>query len=184
MRKQKGKLLVLFFIGSEAFFFISLLITYIYFRVEKLAPDTVAPHLNVKRAAILTVCLVASSLTLMWSKKKLFKNQFKKFKVGMFITMLLATVFLLGQAKEYIDLYKKQVTLSKDIFGSNFFTLTGFHGLHVFLGLTCISLLFAFSFGKFKIVSRAGITGVEVYWHFVDVVWLFIFFYVYITPLL
>lgn len=181
---NKGKLLALFFIGSEAFFFISLLISYIYFRSDSLASDTVAPHLGVKRAAVLTVCLVASSFTLMWSKKNLLKNKIRKFKMGMIITIVLAVIFLLGQAKEYYDLYKKQITLSKDIFGSNFFTLTGFHGLHVFLGLTSISILFAMSFSKFRIVSRAGIKGVEVYWHFVDGVWLFIFFYVYITPLL
>ncbi|AVR46620.1 hypothetical protein C7S20_15870 [Christiangramia fulva] len=182
--KDKGKLLALLFIGSEAFFFLTLLMTYIYFRRDTLIHDSVAPHLNVKRAAFLTICLVTSSVTFMLSKKSLFKNKIRRFKIGMFITMLLAAIFLLGQGKEYYDLYKKQITISRDIFGSNFFTLTGFHGLHVFLGLTCISLLFAFSFSKFKIVTKAGINGVEVYWHFVDGVWLFIFFYVYITPLL
>lgn len=182
--KDKGKLLALFLIGSEAFFFLALLISYVYFRNASNITDSVAPHLNVKRAAILTLCLVSSSFSLMWSKKNLFKNEIRKFKGGMLLTMILATVFLLGQAKEYIDLYKKQITLSKDIFGSNFFTLTGFHGFHVFLGLSCISLLFAFSFSKFRVLSKAGIRGVEVYWHFVDAVWLFIFFYVYITPLL
>ncbi len=181
---KKGKLIALFLIGSEAFFFIALLISYIYYRNVTETIDTVAHQLNVKRAAILTLCLITSSISLIWSKKSLQKNKIKDFKKGMALTILLAMVFLAGQVKEYMDLYKKQITLSQDIFGSSFFTLTGFHGLHVFLGLICISLLFAFSFGKMKSVSKAGIEGVEIYWHFVDGVWLFIFFYVYITPLL
>ncbi len=100
------------------------------------------------------------------------------------VTIALAAIFLAGQTKEYIDLYHKQVTISADVFGSSFFTLTGFHGLHVLLGIISLSLLLVFSFGRFKVLSKAGIHGVEVYWHFVDAVWLFVFFYVYISPLL
>ena len=182
--KDKGKVVALFLIASEAFFFIALLISYIYYRNATEHPDTVAPYLSVKQASVLTGCLLVSSFTLMWSKSVLRKSKLRNFKIGMAITILLASIFIAGQVKEYVDLYEKQITLNKDIFGSIFFTLTGFHGLHVILGIISMSMLFAMSFSKFKIVTHAGINGVEVYWHFVDGVWLFIFFYVYITPLL
>jgi heme/copper-type cytochrome/quinol oxidase subunit 3 len=102
----------------------------------------------------------------------------------MAITILFGIIFILGQVTEYIGLYQKQITLKKDIFGSSFFTLTGFHGLHVILGIIALGILFAMSFGKLKNVTFAGIYGVDVYWHFVDIVWLFVFYFVYITPLL
>lgn len=180
--KDKGKLLMFLLIGSEAFFFIALIIAYVYYRNFTGATDTVAHNLNVQRAALFTVCLVLSSFTLMGSKKHLSKGNFKKFKVYTAITLILAIVFLSGQIYEYLELYRKQITISQDVFGSSFFTLTGFHWLHVFLGLCAISLLFAFSFGKFKILISRGIPAIETYWHFVDIVWLFIYFFVYITP--
>tara|TARA_R110002020_G_scaffold91394_1_gene222002 strand:+ start:934 stop:1485 length:552 start_codon:yes stop_codon:yes gene_type:complete len=182
--KDKGKLLVFFLIGSEAFFFIALIIAYVYYRNFTQATDTVAHHLNVPRAAVFTCCLILSSFTLIASKKQLFKSNLKKFKVLIAITILLAVVFMAGQIYEYIELYHKQITISKDVFGSSFFTLTGFHSLHVLIGLIALSLLFAFSFGNFKILAFAGINGVEIYWHFVDIVWLFVFFFVYIKPIL
>ena len=182
--KDKGKLLMYFLIGSEAFFFIALIIAYVYYRNFSSATDTVAEYLNVERAGILTVCLVGSSFSLIAGKKQLFKGNISKFKLFTGITLSLAVIFLAGQLYEYLELYKKQVTISDSVFGSSFFTLTGFHGMHVLLGLIAISLLFVFSFGKFRILISRGINSIELYWHFVDVVWLFIFFFVYITPLL
>ncbi|WP_373060355.1 heme-copper oxidase subunit III [Zunongwangia sp. H14] len=182
--KDRGKLLMFFLIGSEAFFFIALIIAYVYYRNFTGATDMVAHFLNVKRATILTAGLVLSSFTLIRSKKNLLKGRWKKAKLYMGGTIILAAVFLAGQMMEYIELYHKQVTISKNVFGSSFFTLTGFHGLHVIMGLIAISLLFGFSFGKFKVLTVAGIGSVEAYWHFVDIVWLCVYTYVYLTPLL
>tara|TARA_R110000765_G_scaffold285173_2_gene381835 strand:- start:1405 stop:1956 length:552 start_codon:yes stop_codon:yes gene_type:complete len=182
--RDKGKLLMFFLIGSEAFFFIALIIAYVYYRNITHATDTVTANLNVPRAAVLTCCLVLSSGSLMWSKKAFLKNKTTHFKLGMSITLILSTVFMGGQIIEYIELYKKQITLDKDIFGSSFFTLTGFHSLHVIIGIIAIGILFSFSFIKFKNLIKNAISAVEVYWHFVDVVWLFVFFFVYIKPLL
>lgn len=182
--KDKGKIVTLFLIGSEALFFIALIVSYVYYRNFNELNDSVAHHLAVKRAGALTVCLVASSFTLMWSKTSLFKQKIKRFKTAMGITILLGIIFLAGQVYEYIDLYRKEITVQMDVFGSSFFTLTGFHMLHVTMGIIMIAMLFGMSFSRFRLVTSAGIRGVEVYWHFVDVVWLFIYFYVYITPIL
>ena len=184
MKIDKGRLLVLFLIFSETFFFIALIIAYVYYRNFSDATDTVAKNLDAVRAGIFTIFLIASSGTLIVSKRALKKGNFKIFRFFMSLTLLLGSIFIVGQITEYIGLYQKQITLNKDIFGSSFFTLTGFHGLHVILGLIALAILFFLSFKKMKTVTRAGIEGVDVYWHFVDVVWLFVFFFVYITPLL
>lgn len=182
--KNKGRLLMLVFIGSEAFFFIALIIAYVYYRNFTNATDTVAKNLDAVRAGIFTLFLIASSFTLIFSKKALLKQNYRTFKILMGTTILFGIIFMVGQVTEYIGLYDKQIKMNKDIFGSNFFTLTGFHGFHVILGIIALSILFAISFGKMKTVTIAGIDGVDVYWHFVDVVWLFVFYFVYITPLL
>lgn len=175
---------MLLLISSEAFFFIALIIAYVYYRNFTNATDTVAKNLDVVKTGVFTLFLIASSFTLIFSKRALLKENYAVYKILMAVTILFGIIFIIGQMDEYIGLYKKQITLSQDIFGSSFFTLTGFHGLHVILGIIVLSILFGISFGKLKIVTISAIQGVDVYWHFVDVVWLFVFYFVYITPLL
>lgn len=182
--KNKGKIVMLLFVASEAFFFMALIIAYVYYRNFTDATDTVAKNLDVVRTGIFTLFLIASSFTLIFSKRALLKEDYLLYKILMAITILFGIVFIVGQAYEYIGLYKKQITLSQDIFGSSFFTLTGFHGLHVVLGIIVLSILLGISFGKLKVVTISAIQGVDVYWHFVDIVWLFVFYFVYVTPLL
>lgn len=181
---DKGKLLIKLLIFSEAFFFIALIIAYVYYRNFRDVTDTVAGALHPWKTGIYTALLVGSSFTLIFSKKALFKEHFLRFKILMGATILLGVVFMYGQLSEYVDLYHKEITMHTDIFGSSFYTLTGFHGAHVILGLIALSVLFGLSFGSFRKITSAGIGGVDIYWHFVDVVWLFVFFFVYISPLL
>jgi len=126
--KDKGKLLVLVLISSEAFFFIALIVAYVYYRNFTNATDTVSANLDALRSGIFTLLLIASSFTLLWGKKALAKNRWKTFKIAMGTTILLGLIFMVGQITEYIGLYNKQLTLKSDVFGSSFFTLTGFHG--------------------------------------------------------
>ena len=184
MIKDKGKLVMLTFVASEAFFFIALIIAYVYYRNFTNATDTVSHNLEAVKTGIFTLLLIASSFTLIYSKKALFKQNLKGFKIGMAVTIILGCVFIANQIHEYVGLYEKQITMKQDVFGSSFFTLTGFHGLHVILGLIILSIMFGMSFGKYKTVTLAGMNGVDVYWHFVDVVWIFVFYFVYINPLL
>lgn len=182
--KDKGKLLMLILVSSEAFFFLVLIIAYVYYRNFTNATDTVSQNLDAVKTGLFTLLLIASSFTLIFSKKALFKQNYKAFKIGMAVTILLACAFMYGQISEYVDLYQKQITMKEDVFGSSFFTLTGFHGLHVILGIIILSIILGMSFGKYRIVSLAGMRGVDVYWHFVDVVWIVVFYFVYINPLL
>lgn len=182
--KNNGRLVMLVFIFSEAFFFIALIIAYVFYRNFTDATDTVAGSLDAVRTGLFTLALIASSVTLIFSKRALLNKNDMLYKGLLAATIFLGGVFMVGQIREYVGLYQEQITMHKDIFGSSFFTLTGFHGLHVILGLIVLSIFFGLSFGKYRIVPAAGIGGVDVYWHFVDVVWLFVFFFVYITPLI
>jgi len=182
--KNNGKLLMVFFIFSEAFFFIALIIAYVFYRNFTDITDTVAKSLDAVRTGIFTLVLIASSFTLIFSKRALLNNNDLAYKVLMAATIVLGIIFMAGQITEYVGLYHQQITMHKDVFGSSFFTLTGFHGLHVILGIIVLSIFFGLSFSKYRIVPATGMDGLDVYWHFVDVVWLFVFFFVYITPLI
>ena len=97
------------------------------------------------------------------------------------ITILLGVTFLAGQGIEYADLLTHHVTISRDLFGSTFFTLTGFHGLHVFVGLLLLTLLLLlFVFGRKSKPALPGVESIAYYWHFVDAVWVVIFSIVYL----
>ena len=102
------------------------------------------------------------------------------------LTILLGGIFLVGQEMEYWKLFQTGVDLSTNMFSTTFFTLTGFHGLHVFFGLLAL-LIFLWMAGKGDTVSSkfaSAFTSVGYYWHFVDVVWVFVLLTVYILPLL
>jgi heme/copper-type cytochrome/quinol oxidase subunit 3 len=97
----------------------------------------------------------------------------------------LGGVFLIGQLTEYARMYADGITISTNLFTSAFFTLTGFHGLHVFVGLIALSsigllaYLGDFAHGR----RRVGVDVVSIYWHFVDAVWVVVFGLVYLLGL-
>jgi heme/copper-type cytochrome/quinol oxidase subunit 3 len=105
--------------------------------------------------------------------------------VGLLTTFALGAVFLVGQGLEYAALLRSDVTISRDLFGTTFFTLTGFHGLHVFIGLLMISLLTGITLRGRRGQPRPGaVEAVSIYWHFVDAVWVVIFSVVYLWAFL
>jgi cytochrome c oxidase subunit 3 len=138
-------------------------------------PEWGVPFLN-------TVLLVSSSFTVTWAHHALKENQRWLCIAWMVATVALGATFLGYQASEYIEAYTElNLTLGSGVYGSTFFMLTGFHGMHVTLGtimLTIITLrLIA---GHFKPDYHFGFEGVAWYWHFVDVVWIGLFTFVYV----
>jgi heme/copper-type cytochrome/quinol oxidase subunit 3 len=98
-------------------------------------------------------------------------------------TILLGGVFIIGQGLEYWGLYQSGVTMSSNLFATSFFTLTGFHGLHVTLGLIALLLVLGLGCGGyFKKGKSTLLESVGYYWHFVDVVWVLVLSVVYILP--
>jgi cytochrome c oxidase subunit 3 len=132
--------------------------------------------------AINTLLLITSSFTVTWAHHALKENKRARCIAFMWLTVALGVTFLCFQAKEYIHAYTAQnLTLGSGVYGSTFFMLTGFHGLHVTLGtLMLIIITLRLMAGHFKPDRHFGFEGVAWYWHFVDVVWIGLFTFVYV----
>jgi cytochrome c oxidase subunit 3 len=131
--------------------------------------------------AINTLLLLSSGATLTVAHWGLVKNKRGQLKLWLAATILLGLTFLSLQAYEYVHAYHElNLKLTTGIYGTTFFMLTGFHGLHVTLGATMlIVMLFRVMAGHFKPEHHFGFEAVAWYWHFVDVVWLLLFIFVY-----
>ncbi len=128
-----------------------------------------------------TVLLVTSSITLTISHHALKAGENFKAWTWLFWTVALGTVFLVLQAYEYMHAYHDMnLTLGSGIYGSTFFMLTGFHGMHVTLGtIMLLVMLFRMAKGHFKPEKHFAFEAAAWYWHFVDVVWIILFVFVY-----
>jgi cytochrome c oxidase subunit 3 len=128
-----------------------------------------------------TALLLTSGVTLTIAHHALIANQRSKTIFWMWITVLLGAIFLVVQGYEYFYAYSTlNLKLSSGIFGSTFFMLTGFHGFHVFVGmLMLLFITLRLQKGHFTPARHFGFEGAAWYWHFVDVVWLGLYFLVY-----
>lgn len=130
-----------------------------------------------------TLILLSSSVTCHIAHQGILNGERKKFNRWLTLTVLLGIVFLCLQVLEYYEAYAHfGLTLNSGIYGSTFFMLTGFHGFHVFMGMTMllIQLLRSVRGGHFTAEDHFGFEASSWYWHFVDVVWVFLFLFVYI----
>jgi heme/copper-type cytochrome/quinol oxidase subunit 3 len=172
-------------VGTEAMFFLSLIVAFTYFSLSPAFKALQIRTLDIKTTGAFSLLLFASSFTFWRAEANFKKGSTKRLKFWLSFTIVLGVVFLFGQAKEYIKLLDEHVNLASSTFGTSFFTLTGFHGLHVIAGLiilvivTCLAFLGDFDVGGSSVISTVGI-----YWHFVDIVWAFVFFVVYVSPYL
>jgi len=131
--------------------------------------------------AINTLLLLTSSVTCTFAHHALLAGQRKKQIQWLGATLLLGFSFLVCQATEYHEAYTEMgLTLHAGIYGSTFFLLTGFHGLHVTLGATMLTVMFVRSIkGHLTPDNHFGFEAASWYWHFVDVVWVLLFIFVY-----
>lgn len=129
-----------------------------------------------------TIILLTSSVTVTWAHHAIIADNRKQVNIGLALTILLGVIFLILQAEEYVHAYRDlNLRLDSGIYGSTFFMLTGFHGLHVTIGTICLIVIFARCLlGHFSPKHHFGFEAVAWYWHFVDVVWLLLFVIVYI----
>lgn len=172
---------MLAFIGSEAFFFLGLILAFVYNIYGHNLIHAEQPYLDIQRTGFFTVFLFASSPTIWLAERSLKRGNKNAALRWIAITIMLGIVFLVGQGTEYARLLGMDVTISVNIFGSSFFTLTGFHGLHVLIGLIVLSvMLIMIASGKFKTVENKTFEPASLYWHFVDAVWVAVFAVVYI----
>ena len=128
-----------------------------------------------------TLILLTSGLTVTWAHHGLKENKRKQLINGLIATVFLGFLFVGLQAYEYMHAYSElNLKLSTGIYGSTFYMLTGFHGFHVTLGAIMLTvILFRCINGHFTKDNHFGFEAVAWYWHFVDVVWLGLFVFVY-----
>lgn len=182
---DKTKVGVGLFILSEVGFFGVLVISYIYFYVLPPHGPGAASSLNVVRTLFFSICLFLSSATIYMAGRSFRLGTPSAAGMWLAVTVLLGGVFIVGQAVEYYGLLERGITLSTNLFGTTFFTLTGFHGLHVLVGLCALGTLLGVTIsGRLPKINSSGFEAVSMYWHFVDAVWVVIFSVVYLWPLM
>ncbi|MBF2754710.1 MAG: cytochrome c oxidase subunit 3 [Gammaproteobacteria bacterium AqS3] len=129
-----------------------------------------------------TLLLLSSSWTIHVAHQKLMEDKRKDFQNWMALTLGLGVIFLILQGYEYVHAYTDLgLTLKSGIYGTTFFLLTGFHGLHVTIGAIMLTIVLLRGYaGHFTPTDHFGLQAASWYWHFVDVVWLFLYLVVYI----
>jgi heme/copper-type cytochrome/quinol oxidase subunit 3 len=184
---EKNKLGMSLFIGSEAVFFILLILAYAYFHniAASSGANTSAKVLDPLTTGFFSLFLFSSSFTVWRAGKSMEKENFQSMRLWLIVTILLGAIFLFGQGLEWSHLFNEGTTISANLFGTTFFTLTGFHGMHVIIGLIMLGVLVGMAFaGNFRSKRSAAVEVISLYWHFVDVVWVVIFSVVYLTLLI
>ncbi len=198
------KIAIWAFIGSECMLFASLISTYLIYKGRSLAgpfPHEVwkdpatghvfKPILNIPVTSVSTFVLLMSSLAMVLALAAVENRDIPKHTFGervlgnsrlwLFMTALLGSTFLSFQAYEFTSFVHEGLTIRTNLFGSSFFTLTGFHGAHVTAGVLWLLTLLSIDFKRG--LGPADALNVDIaalYWHFVDVVWIAIFTLVYL----
>lgn len=172
-----GKLGIWLFLASEVMLFATLFTTYVVLRTAAPSWPRGWETLNVPLATLNTFILIASSVTMVLAYAKAFDRDRTGFRAYMGLTIALGLAFLVVKSFEYGSKFHHGHFPSTDIFYAVYFTMTGLHGLHVIGGLVLNSALLYWGGGPGwddpLLVGRIECAGL--YWHFVDIVWIFLF---------
>ncbi|OKH14244.1 MULTISPECIES: heme-copper oxidase subunit III [[Limnothrix rosea] IAM M-220] len=167
---------LVFFLVAETMIFMGLFAAFVIYKVT--VPDF-TKELELLVPTINSVILVSSSFVMHKGQSAIKNDDVKGLQLWFGLTALMGAVFLGGQVFEYSNM---EFGLTEHLFGSCFYVLTGFHGLHVTAGLlfTLAVLWRSREAGHYSSSSHFGVEAAELYWHFVDVVWLVLFLLVYL----
>ncbi|MBM3217517.1 MAG: cytochrome c oxidase subunit I [Candidatus Rokubacteria bacterium] len=177
------KLAMWTFLGSECFFFGTLIATYLAYKGR----NVVGPHpheiLNLPLTTLSTFDLLMSSLLMVLALAAAQRGDRTQTRLWLAGTVLFGVIFLGFQAWEFTEFVHEGLTLRTNLFGSTFFTLTGFHGGHVAIGVTWLTTLLILDLrGRLTVADALKVEVAGLYWHFVDIVWIAIFTLVYLIP--
>ena len=179
------KLLMWIFLGSECLFFGSLIATHLINRnkadlLHGLPPSCV---LDIPITSVSTFVLLMSSVSMVLAVAAAERADMKQLRIWILATAVLGTIFLLFQVYEFQAFVNEGLTIGTNLFGSTFFTLTGFHGVHVTIGVIWLISLLVTSYkrGDMLVEEPLNVDIAGLYWHFVDIVWIVIFTVVYLV---
>lgn len=175
---------IILFITSEVLFFLSFFWAFFHSRLAPAIeigilwpPKNISAFNPFQIPLLNTIILLSSGVSVTWAHHRIIENNHSQAKKGLLITVILGVYFTALQGYEY---YEAPFTFADSVYGSTFFIATGFHGLHVIIGTTflivCLYRLIAFQFSH---SHHFGFEAAAWYWHFVDVVWLFLFISIY-----
>lgn len=176
-----GKLGMWVFLVGDAMSFGALLAAYAALRIS--SPDWPVPatKLGIGLTAVMTFLLICSSVTMVKALSAIRHGNRKGLVGFLLLTALGGATFLGCQAYEWTHLFSHEATFTGHLFWTTFFCLTGFHGMHVLSGVIYLTVMSALSaLGKFTLESHNEIEIMGLYWHFVDLVWILIFTFVYL----
>ena len=177
---SRGRVGMFCLIATEAALFTIFVVAYLFYIGKSLNGPYPAQVLEVPILA--TICLLASSATIMLAERALRQGYGMRFKGWWFLTILLGVEFLRATAVEWYHLISTHhLTISTNLFGTTYYSLVGFHALHVTVGLLLLTLVLILSLCGYVTQARGErIEALSLYWHFVDVVWIVVFLVVYI----
>ncbi len=175
------KMLMWVFLGSDCLFFASLIATYMVYRGQSLVGPYPNDIIDVPITTISTFVLLMSSFAMVRALAATNANDQGGIKIWLLATALLGSVFIGFQIYEFNAFKNEGLTLGTNLFGATFFTLTGFHGAHVTLGIIWLLGLFILSYkGRLGPATALDVELAGLYWHFVDIVWIVIFTLLYL----
>ena len=171
---------VFIFLISDSMTFLGFFAAFLIYRsIMPAWPPEGTPELELLVPIINTVILVSSSFVMHKGQEAIKKDDSAGLRLWFGLTAAMGALFLLGQGYEY---FHAEFSLTTNLFASCFFALTGFHGLHVTVGvLLILSVIWrSREKGHYSSISHFGVEAAEIYWHFVDVIWLILFVLVYL----
>jgi len=168
------------FLASESLFFVALITAFIYYHY---VPDYRAhahEALNPLRTGLYSIALFASSFTIWRAESNAASGNSARLRGWLLSTVILGGIFIAFQVIEFVNLCNRGIVISSNMFSSTFFTLVGFHGLHVLAGLAMLAVLYLLILTKLLPKPGRPLATLAIYWHFVDAVWVVIFCLVYL----
>ena len=175
------KILMWIFLGSDCLFFGALIATYMVYRGQSLVGPYPNDIIDVPITTISTFVLLCSSFAMVQALAATNANDQRGIKVWLLTTAALGAVFIGFQIFEFNTFKNEGLTLGSNLFGASFFTLTGFHGAHVTLGILWLLGMFVIAMkGRLGPETSLDVEILGLYWHFVDIVWIVIFTLLYL----
>ena len=169
------------FLGSECLLFGALISTYLVYKGRSVSGPQPKQIFDIPYTSLSSFVLLMSSLTMVLALSACRRGDGPRTRIWLAVTALLGSIFIGGQVYEFTSFIREGLTIKTNLFGSSFFVLTGFHGVHVTLGILMLLTLTLLSWrGKVGQHNAEVIEIVGLYWHFVDVVWIVIFTVVYL----